>query len=95
MKLIWVINTLEEIGDDLSAFVREKRIVIGQFITFLCTFLLKIGLNLQLIFTTYADEGPSKDYGLALLLCWTLAFFLWSGTAICYSFVQNYLNFRD
>ena len=50
-RLIKTVNTLERNSEGLSAFISEKRIIIGQFITFVFAFTIKIGLNLQLIFS--------------------------------------------
>ena len=56
--------------------------------------MLKTGLNLQLIYSGISDK-TNNEYSLAEKIMWAFAFFLWSGSPICYSFVQNFRNFKS
>lgn len=74
-------HILERQSENLSAFLSEKRMVIGQFIIFALSFALKCAFNAFLI------SKQSDHLTIGIEITSVLVTGLWAGVPITYSFV--------
>ena len=78
-------HILERQSENLSAFLSEKRMVIGQFIIFALSFALKCAFNAFLISKQMKEQSDHPTIGIEITS--VLVTGLWAGVPITYSFV--------
>ena len=92
-QLFSVLKRLELQTKGLNTFADEKRSVTGQFMAFAACIAAKDAFNFYLIFT---NPEELRDEDLFWPQCiWCIVVAVWAGLPFTYSFVQNYISFKD